>query len=181
MNNILTHSGRYFDFNNPEGFEYVPEDIAHALSHLCRFTGHVSTFYSVAQHSVHVADLVPNEFKREALLHDRTEAFLTDISSPLKRMLPDYKRLEHRVEEASAHAFGLPFPLSPIVKDADGVMLMTECRDLMPKARAHEPVVEWPKFIPADFTVVPWPARYAKMVWLHRYDLYTRGIYETDS
>jgi len=181
MNNILTNSGRYFDFNNPEGFEFVPEDIAHALSHLCRFTGHVETFYSVAQHSVHVADLLPNQYKLEGLMHDGTEAFLTDISSPLKRMLPDYKAIEKRVERALAKAFNLPFPMSPLVKDADSVMLMTERRDLMPLPRVGEASVQWPTFIPADFTVVPWPARYAKMVWLHRYDLYKRGIYEIDS
>ena len=89
MSWITTQSGKHFDFNNLSAADICIEDISCALSNLCRFTGHVQDFYSVAQHSVHVSYLVPPEFALEALLHDAAEAYCNDISAPRKRLLPD--------------------------------------------------------------------------------------------
>lgn len=127
---ILLSTGDYFSFDGPYVFD--ASAISAALAKLCRFTGHVSDFYSVAQHSVHVSRIVPPEFAFEGLMHDAVESVLGDVSTILKRRLPDYKALEHTMEKAMRAQFGLPDVMSPVVKQADLIMLATERRDLMP-------------------------------------------------
>lgn len=128
---ILLHSGVYFDFESPETSTITIGDIAHALSNICRFTGHVRRFYSVAEHSVLASYLVPPEDAFAALMHDAAEAVLGDVSKPLKSLLPDYKRIERRVERAIFAKFGLPDKLPASVKAADKQMLGIEQRECM--------------------------------------------------
>lgn len=123
---ITTYSGRWFDILKPEEYEYDIEEIAYALSNLCRYTGHCNSFYSVAEHSVLVSRIVPEELALTGLLHDASEAFLGDVSSPLKALLPGYKEIEHNVEAAIANHFGLEFPYRPEIKQADKQMYWQE-------------------------------------------------------
>lgn len=130
MSWIKTFTRKHFNYAKPTPESICIEDIAQALSHECRFAGHLPQFYSVAQHSVLVSRIVSPEFALEALLHDAHEAYCKDIPSPLKRLIPDYRGIENSIDFVIRHKFGLPAELSPDVKHADLVMLATERRDL---------------------------------------------------
>lgn len=131
---IVTHSGKQFDFHNPTPDMVCIEDIAHALSMSCRFGGHTQYHYSVAQHSMNVALLVPQEHKLVALLHDATEAYIGDMVSPLKVLMPEFKKKEQQIWEVIAEKFGVPVEMDPIIKWADLQMLRVEREFLVPKS-----------------------------------------------
>lgn len=164
---IMLASGSYFDLEDPGSSEFGIDDIAHALAHICRYTGHCRTFYSVAQHSVLVSSVLPDEHAFAGLMHDAAEAFIGDVSSPLKVLLPDYKRIEERIESAVFARFGLAAKLPQCVKDADRLLLRTEQRDMM-GADGHlwsftegtEPLAE---------RIDPLPPGEAKELFLRRY------------
>jgi len=130
MSFIQTLSGKHFDYLNAQTDDVDIEDIATALSNICRFAGHLPEFYSVAQHSVLCSQIVPQEYAFEALMHDAAEAYCQDIPAPLKRLLPDYRRIETLVDDLIRSKFGLPLHQSDLVKYADLTMLATERRDL---------------------------------------------------
>src|SRR5690554_3469342 len=129
---ILLRSGHPFDLQNPTPEMIRPVDLAYALARICRFNGHTREHYSVAQHSIHVAELVPPEHQLVALLHDAAEAYIGDLASPLKAMLPDYQAIEARIWSVICARFRIPEELPDCVKHADLVMLATERRDVMP-------------------------------------------------
>ncbi len=164
---IQTFSGRRFWPLDPRSEDVAIEDIAHALSLVCRFGGHCRCFYSVAQHSVLVADKCPR-FPLHALLHDAAEAYLGDMTRPLKRSLREAgMRAFDEAEVAVLAAVHLRFGVAHNVdanreiEDADTRMLLTEGRDLMEKecwsgwaaAQTSKPFAG---------SVVPWPAERAE-------------------
>lgn len=127
---ITTHTGLHFDYSKPNPDAIYIRDIAIALSRECRFTGQSQKFYSVAQHSVECSYIVPEQFKFEALLHDAVEAYCKDIPSPLKKLLPDYKKIENNIDSVIRKKFNLPLTISVEVRRADLIMLATEHRDV---------------------------------------------------
>lgn len=130
MSFIRTFTGQHIDYLNVKAEQINIEDIAVSLSNICRFAGHLPEFYSVAQHSVLCSQIVPAEFALEALLHDATEAYCQDIPAPLKRLLPDYREIEGKLDIVIRGKFNLPAGMSVPVKYADLIMLATERRDL---------------------------------------------------
>lgn len=131
---MQTHTGRRFYPLTPRPAEVDPEDVAHALSLLCRYGGHVERFYSVAEHCVLMSEAVAPENALAALLHDATEAYVVDVPRPLKRQLPGYRAIEEGVWTAIAYRFRVDLTLPDDVKEADNRILLTERAALMPRA-----------------------------------------------
>lgn len=132
---IQLYSGRVIDPLNPDPDQIVLEDIAHATSNQCRFSGHLREFYSVATHSVNVSFYVPQEDALQALLHDATEAYLCDIPSPLKGDVfgSRYREFEGNLWSVIAKKFGVAEVITDAVHRADKILLATEVRDLLPR------------------------------------------------
>jgi len=132
---IQTASGKHFDLENPTVEMVDINDIAVALSNLCRFTGHCGKFYSVAEHSIRVMNMLQPRFRLEGLLHDAAEAYIGDMSSPLKRFLRMHSdavaEMIERVEVVVRKAFGLNPGQNLNVKAADARMLATEAKFFM--------------------------------------------------
>lgn len=135
---IPTFSGRRFWPLDPDPDDLNIRDIAHALSNCCRFAGHCKTFYSVADHSVMVSEIVSPGMALIGLLHDATEAYLGDMVRPVKRSLGDYQQAEDKLWQCVAEHYCLPQVLPHEVKVADNVALATERRDLVVKPYDHE-------------------------------------------
>ena len=135
---IQTFTGLAFDLRRPLPSMVCKEDIAHALANQCRYIGHAAWHYSIAQHSVLVAEIVcatdpASAFK--ALLHDSGEAYVGDWSSPLKALLreraPEALALEQEVERTIGCKYGVDLVSRDLlIKHADLVALVTEKRDL---------------------------------------------------
>lgn len=130
---IETASGLKYHFLDPQEDEIEIKDIALALANKCRFSGHTQ-FYSVAEHSVCVAYRLPPSLRLAGLLHDAAEAYLGDIPSPLKHVLPDYKAIEKTNEEAVNKKFGIELNIfeKATLKKADTSALFTEAYYLLP-------------------------------------------------
>lgn len=175
---IETVTGKFFYFQEPQDESFDIEDIAHALSMNCRYVGHCRQFYSVAEHSVWVSHLLNGTgLELDGLLHDASEAYITDIASPIKQFLPDYQKMEDTIMSALFRKYGLEYPLHPAVKHCDLVMLSTEAHYLlisrgdnwdMWKARKRPPVTAGikPSCVAPDV---------AKQLFLERYEELTRG------
>ncbi|MGA0610089.1 HD family hydrolase [Caldimonas sp. KR1-144] len=162
---MQTSSGKAYFPADPRAEDIDIFDIAHALSNLCRYGGHCSTFYSVAEHSVLVSQVVPPELAMQALLHDATEAYLVDLPRPIKHMLPGYCDLEDLNWAAVAAKFGLPYALDQAVKDADNAVLLAEKEQLLGPSPAPWSVPGEP----ADVTVLGLPPTAAAATFLRRF------------
>lgn len=169
---IQTRSGAAIDLLDPDPTTIVLADLAYALAHLNRYTGHTGA-YSVAQHSVLVARALRDEghtegVQRAGLMHDAHEAIVGDVSSPVKRALvaivrdvDPWHELERRAARAVASRFGLPRDLPQAVKIMDLRMLLAEARDLLaPPPR------------PWGIDVEPWPIRIARWQALDARDVF---------
>ena len=175
---IITHTGVHFDPLNAMVDMVNIEDIAHALSHICRFNGHTKSFYSVAEHSVHVSKLVPERYAKEALLHDATEAYLMDVCTPLKQrmcfidqqkdMAYPYSWYEAKLREVIFKRFKLESiggHISKRIEEMDKRILATEYVQLVNETLPESFVGIRPI---AKYTFGLWSPAEAKLVFLQR-------------
>ncbi len=174
---LETYTGKTFHFTNPAQEEIDIEDIAHALGKLCRYGGHTRRFFSVAEHSVRVAQWVAGVTRNtqlafEALLHDATEAYLVDVPRPVKSHLPGYKVLEDNLEKAIALKFGLRLPKNPIIYEADYRIIADERAQAMGKSCN---LWSYDSSEPLGVTIMFWtPEEAPKMFLRYFHDLETR-------
>lgn len=141
MSVIVTISGRRVDVLNPDPGQIDIGDIAHGLSMICRYTGHVHKFYSVAEHSVLVSELVRHfggqrDLQLSALLHDATEAYVTDLARPLKHLeeLREYREIENYVARAIKTRFKLAIDVNhPAIEHFDNSIAQDEMYALTPR------------------------------------------------
>jgi len=146
----------------PEDIEIV--DIAHALSLLCRANGYVRHFYSVAQHCLNCAAEakargLSDDIQLACLLHDASEAYISDITRPVKRSLPKYVEIEESLQKLIFEKYGLHHldeAELDEVRRIDDSLLYYELLDLLEEKIFEEPpeIVRKPDFEQRDFLAV---------------------------
>ncbi|MBR1931400.1 MAG: hypothetical protein IJ833_08035 [Lachnospiraceae bacterium] len=149
-NYITTYSGTHFEPTNPDPNALHITDIAHALSLLCRGNGHVKTFFSVGQHCIHCClEAEARGYSPRVilgcLLHDASEAYMSDVPRPFKQYLEQYKQLEEQLLRVIYEKY-LGTPLTGEeerqVKEIDDDMLYFDLRELLnePQERPAPPM-----------------------------------------
>lgn len=188
---IQTYTGKQFFLLEPKPEDIDILDIAHALSMNCRFNGHCTDFYSVAEHSVRVCDCVKDlaqvrigeyypfiadidatiVLQAWGLIHDAAESMVSDVTRPVKQLFPRFSQIEDNLMRITAEALGVP-PLfdedhKQMIKDADNILLATEKRDLMAPCEHKWKLL---KAEPADFYIVPFSPKEAKRKFLEYWE-----------
>jgi uncharacterized protein len=170
---LQTVSGRWVNPFDPDPEQLDPGDIARALANQCRFGGHCRAFYSVAQHSVIVSELVEErgggaEDAFAALMHDATEAYLGDMPHPLKHRSPlgaAFKAAEEHLERAIRDRFRIK-PDVVEIKRADRALLATERRAFSAETW-HWPELEGVE--PLQLELTAWPPDEAAQAFARRF------------
>jgi len=159
MNRMLTYTGLEVDIQNPALESICIEDIAHSLSQQCRFTGHTSEFYSVAEHCVLLSER--SSYPKWALMHDAAEAYISDIATPVKHLPKVHnviRPLENKILAVIAEKFDLPWPMPEEVHQLDKLLGDSEFYSLMHKDNA------------SDFHPPLWTPREARTMFLIEYE-----------
>ena len=167
---LQTRSGIQFTPKNPQPDQIDIDDIAHSLSMQVRYCGHLEMFYSVAQHSVLCSLIVAKEHALCALLHDATEAYMGDLPSPIKRLLPGFQELEEKIwREAVAPAFGLPEVMPPEVKTVDMEILRLE-KDQLVTDYGHDWGIDGYRLPDELGTIFPLLPNLARSLFINRFN-----------
>lgn len=168
MSWIQTYTGQQFDPYKPDPDKINIKDIAHALSNLCRFNGHCKKFYSIAQHSILVSSYCSGENRLWGLLHDASEAYISDICSPIKHTIRGYTELEAGIMDVICKKYNLPVKMPKEVKENDILLLVLE------KQTLFDIDLNWnlPKAVKDDFdTIIPWSPDIAEKCFLDAFYL----------
>ena len=158
----------------PKPNDFMLEEIARGLSNVARYSGQTPRHYSVAEHSLHVSAVLmmprlqfPAQGPRPrpdlalwGLMHDAAEAYLSDVPTPLKELLPRFSTIEETFLQAIAQRFSLVWPMPKIVKVADRLIYHRECQEFQRIRRA--------RFEPTGFGVLS--PREAEKRWLEAFE-----------
>lgn len=164
LHSIVTSSGRRVEPLALKPADVSILDIAHHLSHMCRFTGATRDLYTVAQHSVLVSLHCDPADALWGLMHDAAEAYLWDAARPVKqhRLFGFFRFAESECMAAICTRFGLSRYQPQSVSIADARLCETEARDLMPR--------EWvPTTEPYEREIIAWTPDAARSLFLRRY------------
>jgi len=173
---IATYTGKQFFLLNPRLEDIDIIDIAHALAMQCRWTGHCKFHYSVAQHAYYCSLLGPESEALERLMHDASEAYISDMNRPLKHYTDAgtaYMKVEKPLQALIYAAFGcVNEPAS--VKLADNAMLYAEKEQIVGYKFAE--AQEWtPGEVAAKIKIEQWSPEYAEGMFLRRFDELYKG------
>lgn len=164
---MQTYAGVQFWPLDPRPEEIVWQDIASALSKMCRFGGHTHTFYSVAEHCVLMSRWIEDKtgdrkLALAALLHDAAEAYVGDMVRPLKQHMPDFKAVEQRLMDMIAMKVGLNDIYPGEVREADNRILLDERKAVLgPKPAEWFQDIEGIEPLGVHIEALPWwRARY---------------------
>lgn len=186
---IQTYTGIRFLPNDPRPEDIRIEDIAHALSCIARFNGHTERFYSVAQHSVLVSETLSVEASKvlappglegvmeesvrnlsiAGLMHDAAEAYIGDITRPVKSCVPCFREMEERITSCIREALDVPQMPEHILKGADNRLLATEARDLL-RGGAIAGWADAVSTAPLDRVIAPLSPEMAEAAFLARWE-----------
>ena len=146
MEHIVTFKGEKFTPLDPDINQIHIEDIAHSLSLMCRANGHIDYFFSIAQHSINCA----GEAKARGLslrvqliclLHDASEAYISDLTRPVKHYMTEYKKIEKNLQDIIFSKFlGEPITAEEFIlmNQIDNDMLVSEFDALMKKRKIFD-------------------------------------------
>jgi 5'-deoxynucleotidase YfbR-like HD superfamily hydrolase len=143
---IQTFSGKMVNIFNASPEMIDINDIAHALPMIARWNGQIRTFYSVGAHSIQVSNRIKHmggteQEQLQGLMHDASEAYLSDIPSPIKREFENVQAAEERLQEIIFEKFNLVWPMSELVHRADTDCLIHEAKELF--VRKHDWVKDY--------------------------------------
>ena len=139
MSHITTYTSKHFDPVNPDMTQVDIQDIAHALSMICRGNGHVKTFFSVGQHCINAArEAIKRGYSQRVilacLLHDASEGYMSDVPRPLKTSMPEYVCIEEHLLNLIYGKFlgsTLTEEENKMVKQIDNDLLYYDLKELL--------------------------------------------------
>jgi hypothetical protein len=164
---IETYTKRKFNVFKPDLDSINIEDIAHALACNARFNGHLIRPLSVAEHSYYVSKYVGREHAFVALLHDASEAYLSDVPRPIKAFLPEIKLVEQGVTRSIFDKYGIKGNIPEEVKLIDRRICASEALD----SGFH--ISEWigtEQYQPLDHTPSYWNYKDARFYFMNRFN-----------
>ena len=148
MEHIITYSGEKFTPLDPDINQIKIEDIAHSLSLLCRANGHIDRFFSIAQHCINCAVEAKARgysagIQLICLIHDGSEAYISDVTRPVKYYLHEYKRIEKRLQDVIYTRFLGAQPSDEefsLMNEIDNDMLICEFNILMKDKKLYNTI-----------------------------------------